>query len=249
MIYKTISELKTLARGRMLNNYGLAVSALVLIELIFFVFGRMTGAVVDITSASGQIIYFAITFIINLIATVLVVGELSIYLKLACGRKAAVSDVFSMFKQHPDKIIVVQLLIFVRVLAFMIPTIVLGVIYGMTDGTDNFVFILLIVCIIFGLIGSIYIKVITSQSFLLLLDFPQYSAKELIGYSKEIMKGHMWQYIGIIISFIPMLLLGVLSAGIGMLFVYPYYQMTLTQFYLDIIRQPQQESSTFSVAV
>ena len=249
MVYKTISELKTSARGRMLGNYSVAVSALVLLEFIFFVAGRIAASVVDVYSASGQLLYAAITFIVNLIATVLVVGELSIYLKIACGKKAAVSDVFSIFSQHPDKTIVVQLLIFVRMFACCIPAIIAGTMYIMSGYENDIVFIILIVCVIVASVGCIYVKVITSQSFYLLLDFPQYSAGELLKYSKKIMKGHVWHYIGVIISFIPIMILVILSAGIGMLFVYPYYKMTLIEFYLDIIREPQDKNVSFSVAV
>lgn len=249
MIYKTTSELKRMARGRMLNNYGVAVSALVLLELIFFLISNICTSVVDMNSVSGTVIYFAITFIVNLIATVLVVGELSIYLKLACGKKASVADMFSMFKQHPDKIIVVQLLIFVRILIAALPAIITGAFYYLAEEENDIAFIAFIAGLIISAIACIYVRVITSQSFYLLLDFPQYSASELINYSREIMKGHGWQLIVTVISFIPMMILGILSAGIGMLFVYPYYQMTLTEFYLDIIREPKEETVTFSAMV
>ena len=49
------------------------------------------------------------------------------------------------------------------------------------------------------------------------------------------MKGNVGRLLYLQVSFIPMTLAGLLSFGIGFLFVLPYQNMTYTLFYLDLI--------------
>ena len=249
MGYMKISELKRIAKGRMLGNYNVAISAFVLLELIIFGITSITDYVVDINSVSGKVIYYVIIIIVNLIAAVLVTGEMSIYLKIACGKKVTVSDLFAAFKQHPDKIIIIQVIIMLRMLAVCLPMIAGGVFFIIEGIESKAALSVFIISTLISLVGSIYIKAATSQCLYLVLDFPQYTARKILNSSSLIMKGKMLKYIGLELSFVPLMLLSVFSLGIGILFIYPYYQMALTEFYLDIIREPVQKTSTFSVAV
>lgn len=231
------SKLKAIARGKMLGKYNTAAGALVLIQLLLFVVNAIVSGVVDTTTSSGMIMFAAISIIINLIASVLVVGELSIYMNLAVGNPAKVTDVFGYFKGQTDRIIITELLMALRLLVWMIPV---GSVAAWTElnglATDESVIITGAILIICGC-GMIYTIISLSQCYYLILDFPQYSASEVVKLSAKIMKGHKLSYLWLAISFIPMMILAVLSCGIGMLFVYPYMRMTMTEFYLDIIRE------------
>ena len=79
-----------------------------------------------------------------------------------------------------------------------------------------------------------YIKLAYSQAYYLALDYPEESALSLMRMSRLFMKGHKGRLFYIYASFIPLLLLCVLSLGIGFLWVLPYMQAVLTEFYLDI---------------
>jgi hypothetical protein len=48
------------------------------------------------------------------------------------------------------------------------------------------------------------------------------------------MKGHMWDYLYINLSFIPIMILGVLSLGVGLMYIQPYRGMTLTEYYMAL---------------
>ena len=239
MIYKSAAELKSIARGKLLGKYSVAVGAIALMQLIFFAFNSVVTYMVDMSTTAGTIMYGAISIIVNLIAVVFVVGELTIYMNLACGNNAKVTDIFSGFSMHPDKAIVLEIIVAFRIFLWLIPACICAFLMYAT-GSYNYVLIgLTAVFSLVGLVGGIYTRIKLSQCLYLLLDFPQYSAKEIVGFSVEIMKGHMGSYFKVVLSFIPMYILGVLSAGIGFFFIYPYSKMTFTEFYLDIIREPQ----------
>jgi len=55
-----------------------------------------------------------------------------------------------------------------------------------------------------------------------------------IGESARLMKGNKGRIFYIILSFIGWMCLGMLSFGSGLLWVIPYMQQTLIQFYLDV---------------
>ena len=239
MTYMKASEIKTLARDKMLGKYNIASAAFVLIQIIVFLVNLVVKSVVDTTTTYGTVIFAIIAVIIELILTVFLVGELSIYLNFACGNKAKVSDVFSYFKVHPDKAIVMELAVFIRVIVWGLP--IFGVIALVT--MESLSTVVIIICILVELlccIKMILVAINLSQAFYLLLDFPQYTVKELLNFSKEIMKGHKGTFVKLYLGFIPYYILGVLSAGIGMLWVYPYTKMSLTEFYLDIVRNTEE---------
>ena len=81
-----------------------------------------------------------------------------------------------------------------------------------------------------------------SQIFYLLLDFPQLSVKELLRKSNQLMKGHRMRYFCLQLRFVLLLLLGILSLGIGMFWVLPYVNTATTIFFLDLMNPKQQKS-------
>ena len=56
-------------------------------------------------------------------------------------------------------------------------------------------------------------------------------------YAIRLMKGNMGRLFYIEVSFIPLFLLGVLSLGIGLLWITPYLNATLANFFLDLMEQ------------
>ena len=80
-----------------------------------------------------------------------------------------------------------------------------------------------------------YISKFFTQVFFIMLDFPELSAKECLKRSRRLMKGHKWQYFLLMVSFLPWLMGGFLTCGIGLLYVYPYQKQTYAYFYLELV--------------
>ncbi|MBR1574964.1 MAG: DUF975 family protein [Bacteroidales bacterium] len=73
----------------------------------------------------------------------------------------------------------------------------------------------------------------------LLRDCPDLSALQCIKLSDRMMKGHKFDLFYLYLSFIGWLLLGILTLGIGLLWVMPYMQTASASFYLDVKQQYQ----------
>ena len=72
-------------------------------------------------------------------------------------------------------------------------------------------------------------------SFYLMLDFPQNSGKETLSLCWRLMKGHRSRLFLLELGFLPLMLLCILSFGIGFLWLQPYMQMTYACFFLDLM--------------
>lgn len=64
------------------------------------------------------------------------------------------------------------------------------------------------------------------------------TAREALSESKRIMDGHKGELFVSHLSFIPWLMLGSITGGIAMIYVTPYMNMTITNFYNNIKNQP-----------
>ena len=77
--------------------------------------------------------------------------------------------------------------------------------------------------------------------FLLYLANPYLSCREIMHQSKNLMKGNRIRYFYLLVSFVGIALLGVVSLGIGFLWITPYMSMTEVEFYRDLINEHSQE--------
>lgn len=62
-------------------------------------------------------------------------------------------------------------------------------------------------------------------------EHPELSSSECIKASKDMMRGYKWKLFCLDLSFIGWVLLGLLSLGIGLLWVQPYYECARVRFY------------------
>ena len=65
-------------------------------------------------------------------------------------------------------------------------------------------------------------------------DYPELSPNEAINLSMKMMKGHKFDLFYLFLSFLGWILLAMLTLGIGLLWVIPYFQTTMAAFYQDV---------------
>ncbi len=73
-----------------------------------------------------------------------------------------------------------------------------------------------------------------SQTLFILSDNKDLSANEAINKSMEMMDGYKWKYFKLQLSFIGWVILGILTLGIGYLWVAPYIYVSNAKFYEDL---------------
>ena len=135
-------------------------------------------------------------------------GEAYIYLNLTIGYEPDVNVLFSGFQRFTDTLV---LTILMRI----------------------FIFLWSLLLFVPGVIKAISY----SQAYYILAEHPEMSGKEALDASIEMMDGHKMDYFVLLLSFIPWLLLCTITCGLAVLYVYPYMDATLVNFY-QTIKQP-----------
>ena len=146
------------------------------------------------------------------------------------------SDLFFVIRNHPDKVIIIALtLIFAQIILCLPATLVGG---SLADGQyldfDGKTFLLYVVLYLLGMIVSYYIDLMLAMSYMIYLDNPETRVTEIIRQSISMMRGNKFRYFYMILSFLGYWALILLSIGIAALWVIPYQNMTLVQFYEDL---------------
>lgn len=239
--YKSSAELKGMSKEQLFGHYSTVIGAMFLIGIISLVANSIPSTLVVASSIPELIIYYLISFVITLFLGIFNSGEAFLYLKLICRQPVSAGDIFYGFKVYPDKAILLQ---FVRSLITYICLTPVMIFYYLYLTTASPVYMLLMS--IFLVISAIIIAVtrlLLSQAFFLLQDFPQYSAKELMKMSCQIMKGHKGRLFYIAVSFLPLYLLSAFSFFIAFFWLVPYTNAVMANFYMDLMKNRNQTSA------
>lgn len=232
MEYKSSAELKRMANGQLKGKYGISIGVFLIYLIIIFAIEIIISIIFDFESSNNSLVTNLISIIISLLFTVFSLGYMKFHLNLTRNRPLSVSNLFWGFSHHPDKIIIATVLQTLLYFAVIIPFLLFYIVYVFWGGI--FFLLLAIIYIIAAYVFLIILSLTFSQVSYLLADDPEKSPIEVLKESRSLMKDHKGRLFYIHLSFIGWFLLGILSCGIGFLWLIPYYYTTLTFFYLDI---------------
>lgn len=253
--YASRAELKEKARDQMAGRYGNAIllsicRGLIVFSLSFAV--SMTFSMIVTvrvlmggngdTSLTEYLLLTACTTLLSIFAGVFQTGITLFYLNTACNRPATISNLFYGFKYLFKKSLGISAVLILLNTACTLPFDICYFLLRSGKGYDAVT--MAILCIVLMIVGMcIYVPLALglSQSYYLLLDFPQYSATELMKLSFRIMRGHKWELFCLQLSFLPLGLLCLLSFGIGTLWLVPYMNMTQTLYFLDLMQNEHRQ--------
>lgn len=264
------AELKAKAKEALAGKYGKFILAILVVDLItlaakyivtlfFSMFAIMVEipfneyTVEEIQQLTSYLAYmqdhsvwynainYVLQIVVDIFTSVFNVGIWLFCLNLACGRTLKITDVFYGFRNQMGKSLrLAAALTLVSQICYLPSNILSYLIRNDAPG----VLILSILLLYVGCtIIYVPISLSISQMFLLLLDFPGYSAKELIKLSVHIMKGHKGRLFYIQLSFLPLIFLSLLTFGIGNLWLIPYMNITYTFFFLNLMQARDATSS------
>ena len=142
-------------------------------------------------------------------------------------------NIFYGFQKTPERSFKISLVHVAIESLYILPYQVFALLFIQTFEYKYVIIAYLIMLI--GMIILAPLRYALSQTYYLLLDFPEATAKEILRTSIRVMKGHKWRLFKLELSFLPLQIIGILSLGIGMLWLNPYMKMTYTLFFLDVM--------------
>lgn len=237
--FKSSAELKASAREHLLGHYGTAIGALMIMGALTGTITLAVSLIVDLSTIPGTVIYYAIMFLVSVLTGLFSSGSAYLYLKLICERPVSVGDLFYGFQLAPDKAIIIQAWISLITYIASLPQIILNYLMmanaNHLDKVMNLMLPYALSLILSGVV-TVMLGLFYAQTYFLLHDFPQYTAKELLQKSRRLMVHHKGRLFYLYVSFLPLMLLGFLSFGLALLWVVPYMTATEAEFFLDLIR-------------
>lgn len=249
--YLSSVSLKSLARGQLLGNYGTLVGIYLIQVICTAPVSLAISLLIGTNTLLNIFLYSIAQFLFGLLAGYFLAGQFYISLKVACLQPPALSDLFYFFREDASKVLYIQVILSGISTLCSLPALISGhyvnlSIIGLTSKAlteyelpvSAPLFLSYTILYVIGSVIDIYIRyILFSQVFYLMLDFPNYSAKQLLKMSIQLIQGSRARLFYLIVSFVPMLLLSVFSCGIAQLWIQPYMQVTYANFYLDLIKK------------
>ena len=239
------SELKDMARAFLLGNYTAPIAALAVTGAITFTISSIFQYVAGVDSAT----FFAVNILLAVVEYVLNAGLCMMHLDIARRRRTRWQRVFEPFK-HANRFVVLSavylmvttlpflpalLIESMRMLAigFTEPNASAEVSVDWLSDTSGMVILLLVL----GGVACIYFMLSFFLAFYIMIDNPALSAGACLTRSFTLMKGNKIRLLLLNLSFAGWFVLAILSFGIGLFWLVPYYNQSMTNFYLDLIRE------------
>lgn len=184
-------------------------------------------------SLSMQIISDAASLVIGALLATMSVGIMYMALKVARGQDITVNDLFFVYRNNPDKVILIYIIQYLVGYVVSIPAIFLARFEPAMDQNIP-LYALYLILFIAGEVLRIIALILFSQSNFIYLDNPNENVLTCIMVSVNTMKKNKWRYFCLSFSFFGLMLLIVLTCGMAALWVMPYMYVTFALFYLQL---------------
>ncbi len=234
------STLKQRAKNKLINDYWLAFAVTLFSSFVLSIGSGLASAISSVTNIIEQItnnLYhtngiFNITLsslrfpgvstVLGIVAGgVIMIGSATFFLKLADGQKGDFMDLFKAFRERFANAILMYILINVFTILWSLLFIVPGIIASLSYSMTPYI----------------------------LSEHPEMDATDAIKLSKEMMKGNKGKLFWLYFSFIGWFILCILTFGVGFLFITPYVNASVAEFFNEVSGknyQRQQEFAAFS---
>ncbi len=170
----------------------------------------------------------------------LTIGIVLYFLFLAQGKEVTVGDIFKPFNFYGNALLTYFLNLIVILLS-VVPLILYILIWGLSNSAAldadmisagkiiGFIITLLILYLI-----PFYVGIRLAFMFYIVADNPGVPADKALEISWKMMKHHIWDYIVLLLSFILWFLLSIITLGIALLWVAPFFSTSISHFYLEL---------------
>lgn len=191
------------------------------------------------------LLFSGVALVISLLLVPLEMGYVVAFLHSSRQNSPAeITDLFYGYKRFWH-VLGTLILKGLAIAASMIPAFVLMfiLIWSMDYGL-GYSYSILSVCIFFllyclALIPAIILSLAYAMVSYILRDRPELSCADVLAQSRMMMKGHKWELFLLYLSFIGWIILSVFTLFIGLLWLAPYMQMTVTKFYEQLCAEKE----------
>lgn len=175
--------------------------------------------------------------ILGALLATLTTGYAYVCLKLSRAEETTFRDLFYVYRHNPDKVILIYAIVFLVQFVVNLPVNLLSFLAQAQPENDSMAFLYLIVNLV-TIALSYLIALIFSQVYYVYADDCNADVIEIVKKGMKLMRGNKGRLCLLHLSFLGWGLLMFLSFGIAGIFIIPYWEMTLAEFYRNINGEP-----------
>lgn len=232
--YKSGADLKDMAKAKLERNYLISIFVILTVIILENSASLFLTGFIPANTMPQYFLYLLVNFLLSVFLGIFKVGTCLFFLNMACGQPYKMEQIFYGYQNHAGSAFVVSL---VNGLVSFLSVLPSNIMFRLYYETQDSKYLTLGFCLIaVGFLVQYPITLALSQSYYLLLDFPEHTGMQVILASCKIMKGHKWRLFCLQLSFVPLMLLCVLTFYIGFIWLIPYMNMTYTLFFLDVMK-------------
>lgn len=234
---------KSYAKRNLSGNWGIAIAAMLAVVAVNFIGNIFAIKLFPGNSVMALALSEIFVFIVSLIGMIFSTGYSYMQLNICRGRQYSLGDLMYMFHNQPDRVLVAGLVVALIDTIVQIPFYYVTYMVDPGSTVDSLIhwYQLLLGTWVLGMVLSVIFTVPFALAFYFLADNPEMGGIEALKVSSRAMKGHIWQYLIMEASFIPLLFLSVFTLYIGLLWLIPYMQFTETAFYMYVTGELEQQ--------
>ena len=226
---RTNREIRSYARERLLGNMLIPC----LVTFFFFSARNVFEVLMQLGFLGNDMFafffYIALFITINSIWGLLRYGISRYFLSFITTKKASPANIFAGFKGSTETIIGISLILAIISLISQLPYIIYTFFFSVNTSHS---FLLSLILFLAGNLVVYLIEAYLAPVYFVICDNPSTKLTWVMIITFSLMnKKNFFKYIGLQISFVPLYLLGLLSLGIGLLWVVPYAYTSYAYFY------------------
>ena len=234
---------KFYAKMKLSGNWGIAIAAMLAVGAVNLVGNILAVKLFPGDTVLPLVLSEIFVFVVSLIGMIFSTGYSYMQLNICRGREHKLGNLLYMFHNQPDRVLVAGLVVALLNALAQIPLyyVTYMVDTGSTiEGMLHWYQLLLGAWLIAMVLGVI-LTVPFALTFYFLADNPEMGGIEALKVSMHAMKGHIWQYLMLELSFVPLFFLSILTLYIGLLWLVPYMQFSETAFYMYVTGELDQQ--------
>ncbi|MDO4648640.1 MAG: DUF975 family protein [Eubacteriales bacterium] len=232
-----ISIWKREAREAMRGHTGLLIASSVLISLLQFLAGTAAGYLFPGSDVLQRVLAEVFSFALTLVLGLFSAGMYLLFLNVARGKEASVRDLFYYVNHQPDRIIVASFVLAFLAWLTALPASIYSYAHmnQVVDSQEMMqIYGTFFLLYLLGLCLNLVFTIPLTLVYYRLADDEVLSGIQALSQSVSWMKGHYGEFILLQLSFIPWVLVGVLTFYLAFLWVIPYMEMSSIEFYLSL---------------
>lgn len=227
-------QIKAMARESLHGKYGIVIAALLFFGMINIFINFLTTVLFQDRGIFSLIVSYIFSFILSLIMCIFTAGLDYIYLNIARHKETRPLDLFHMFNQHPDRVIIAGLAITVVSTIASLPILLMPdhLLVDIQNGSMD-AFAVSMGIIFLSLILNTVLCIPFVFTYFLLADSPDMGAKDALKGSLQMAGKNFARILYLEISFIGLAVLSVFTLYIALLWIIPYIQTSLATLYME----------------